>query len=140
MKKFLNTLLPILILAFTLFSCEKNGDDPVNPPDPPGKIYKSEITITFTIPENVDLYVREFHFCDAAGNSVIGNLKDYVIIPKFTYTVDTALARQYLGKQVKLYLGGGRVVNNQSYGTDNWVTIDQLKEKNDVNINIEYPL
>jgi len=132
--------LPIFILAFVLFSCEKNSNDP-NPPDPPpGKIFKSEITVTFIVPTNVRLSINDFVICDGAGTGITPNLRDYVVLPTFTYKVDTKLAREYLGKKVILYLGGSRSVNNQSYGTDNLITIEKLLDKNNVVVNIEDPI
>lgn len=140
MKKFLKSLLPILILAFALFACEKNngGDDP-KPPDPP-KVYKSAVNVTFTVPAGVTLGVSNFGLIDLEGNGITPNVYQVVTIPKFTYQVDTAVARVYLGKKVHVYFSGSRNVNGINYGFETWVPLDPLKETNDVNIHIEYPL
>jgi len=140
MKKFLKSLLPILVLAFALFACEKNngGDDPIKPPDPP-KVYNSAVNVTFTVPEGVSLGVSNFGLIDINGNGITPNIYQVVNVPKFTYQVDTAVARVYLGKKLFVYFSGGRVVNGISYGFETWIPLDPLKEKNDVNVNIEYP-
>ena len=129
-----------LLLATMLIvvACEKNPDDPPNPPTP--TVYKAEIKVKFTeTPQGMVVGVTNFGLQDQNKQALTMNMYDLVPYPvaDFTWNLDTTLARQQWGKQVYVYVGACRSDGVACYGQEEWLRIDRLGKTNEVTFAIK---
>ncbi len=111
-----NLMFLLLGLIFILSSCNKDPDPDPNPnPNPIPIVYRAVVQLNFSdLPQGIDAFGTSVCcLYDPGADSIIARAQpDLVNPPQYNWELDTALVRQYKGREIGLYYEGCMDKNN----------------------------
>ncbi len=112
-----NLMFLLLGFIFIVSSCSKDDPEPNPNPNPNPTVYRAVVQLNFSdLPQGIGLFgtVICYLYDPGAELIIVRAQPELVNPPQYNWELDTALVRQYKGKEVGLYYGGCMQQNQQA--------------------------